>query len=174
MVSYFTIVWGFIILRAYLYVSNLNKGREKKTLESPFDCKEIKPVNPKRNQPWIFIGRTDAGRSNALTTWCKELTHWKRPWCWEGWKQKEKGEEEDEMVGWHHQLTGHEFEWTVGDSGGWRSLVCCSPRGCKELDVTEQLNNVNNVISYGMVIYIYIYTMLCEIIRLYVLTYWLC
>ena len=176
MVSYFTIVWGFIVLWAYLYVSNLNKRREKKTLESPFDCKEIKPVNLKRNQPWVFIGRTDAGRSNTLATWCEELTYWKRPWCWEDWKQKEKGVTEDEMVGWHHQLTGHNFERSVqskdkhshkdevGDSGGQKSLVCYSPWGCKELDVTEQLNNnVNNVLSYDMVIYIY--TMLYEIIR---------
>ena len=80
------------------------------------------------------------------------------------------------MVGWHHQLTGHNFELSVqskdkhshkdevGDSGGQKSLVCYSPWGCKELDMTEQLNNnVNNVLSYDMVIYIY--TMLYEIIR---------
>ena len=72
------------------------------TLESPLDSK-IKPVNPKGNQPWIFIGKT-------LATWCKELTHWKRPWCWEGLGAEEKGTREDEMGGWHHRLDGHEFE----------------------------------------------------------------
>ena len=57
----------------------------EKVLESPLNCKEIKPFNPKGNQSWIFIGRTDAEswNSNTLATWCKEPTHWKRPWCWE-------------------------------------------------------------------------------------------
>ena len=57
----------------------------EKTLESPLDCKEIKSVNPKGNQSWIFIGRSDgwSWSSNILATWCKELTHWKIPWCWE-------------------------------------------------------------------------------------------
>ena len=75
--------------------------------------------------------------SNTLATWCEELTHWKRPWFWE--RQEEKGVTEDEMVGWHHQFNGHEFEQAprVGDGQG--SLACCSPWGCKELDTTEQL-----------------------------------
>ena len=68
----------------------------RKTLESPLDSK-IKPVNPKGHQPWIFIGRTDA-KAEALATWCEELTHWKRPWCWERLKAG-KGTTEDEMVG---------------------------------------------------------------------------
>ena len=64
----------------------------EKTPESPLDSKEIKPVNPIRNQPWILIGRTDAeASSNTLATWCEELTHWKRPRCWE--KLKIKGKE---------------------------------------------------------------------------------
>ena len=56
-----------------------------KTLESPLDCKEIQPVHPKGDQSWVFIGRTDVEwgwNSNTLATWCKQLTHWKRPWCW--------------------------------------------------------------------------------------------
>ena len=61
-----------------------------KILESPLDCKEIKPVNPKGNQPWIFIGRTDAEVDNTLATWYEEPTHWKRPWCWERWNAKEE------------------------------------------------------------------------------------
>ena len=65
----------------------------EKTLESPLDSKEVKPVNPKGNQPWIFTGRTDAGSSNTFTTWCKELTHWKRPWCWERLKAGGEGDD---------------------------------------------------------------------------------
>ena len=92
----------------------------EKTLESPLDSKEIIPVNPKGNQPWIFIGRTDVGKD---------------------WEQEEKGATEDEMVGWHHWFNEHEFEQTPGDSDGQGSLACCSPWGHKELDMTELLNN---------------------------------
>ena len=81
--------------------------------ESPLDCKEIQPVHPKGNHPWIFIGRTyakaKAPSSSSLATWCKELTHWKRPWCWERLKAGREGDDEDEMVGWHHRLNVHEF-----------------------------------------------------------------
>ena len=115
----------------------------EKTLESPLDCKEIQPVNPKGNQPWIFIERTDwcwSWNSNTLATSCEELTHWKRPWLWEGWGQEETGTTEDEMAGWHHRLDGHEFEWTLGVSDGQGGLVCCGPWGRKELDTTEWLN----------------------------------
>ena len=87
----------------------------EKTLESPLDNKEIKPDNPKGNHPWISIGRSDA-ETEALTTWWEELTHWKRFWCWKDWRQEEKWVTEDEMVGWHHRLNGHEFEQTPGDS----------------------------------------------------------
>ena len=69
-----------------------------KTPESPLDCKEIKPVNLKGNQPWIFIGRTDAKASYILATWCKELTHWKRSWCWE--RLKAGGEDDRGWDGW--------------------------------------------------------------------------
>ena len=72
---------------------------------------------------------------------CKELTPWKRPSCWERLKAKGKGATEDEMVRWHHWLNGPEFEQTLGDSGGQRSVAGCSPRGHKELDATERLNN---------------------------------
>ena len=74
----------------------------EKTLESPLNSKEIKPVNHKGNQPWIFIGRNDAEAETpilCLGTWCKELTHWKRLWCWERLKAKGEEEAEDEMVG---------------------------------------------------------------------------
>ena len=84
----------------------------KETLENPLDCKEIQPIHPKNNQSWVFIGRADAEawNSDTLATWYKELTHLKRPWCWERLKVEEKGTTEDEMVGWHHWLYGHEFE----------------------------------------------------------------
>ena len=100
----------------------------EKTLESPLDSKEIKPVNPKGNQPWIFIGRTDV-EAEAPVLWpsdLKSLLIGKDPDVGGDWEQEEKGETEDEMVGWHHWLNGHEFEKTQGDSEGQRSLVCCS------------------------------------------------
>ena len=80
------------------------------------------------------------GGSNILATWCKELTHWKIPWCWERLRQEEKGATEDEMVGWHHWLDGHEFEQAPGVDDGWGSLICCNPWGPKKMDTTEWLN----------------------------------
>ena len=79
------------------------------------------------------------GNSNTLTIWCEELAHLKRPWCWERLKAGE-GATEDGMVGWHHQLNGHEFEQALGVGDGQGSLACCSPRGYQESDATEQLN----------------------------------
>ena len=78
--------------------------------------------------------------SNTLATWCEELTHWKRPWFWEKLKVGGKGMTEDEMVGWHHQLNGHNFEEAPGVGDGQGSLECCSPRSHKELDMTEWLD----------------------------------
>ena len=111
----------------------------EKTWESLGDSlKEIKPVNPKGNQPWIFIGRTDA-ETKAPILWppdAKSWLIWKDPDAGKDWGQEEKGAIEDEMVGWHHWLNGHEFEQTLGDSEGQGSLACCSPGGCKESDMT--------------------------------------
>ena len=107
----------------------------EKTLESPLG---IKAVNPKGNQPWIFIGRTDA-KAEALIFWPPDAENRlieKDSAAGKDWRQKEKGTTEDEMVGWHHRLNGHEFEQTPGDSEGQGSLVCCKPWGCKELDMT--------------------------------------
>ena len=113
----------------------------EKTLESPLDCKEIKPVSPQGNKSWIFIGRTDAeADSNPLATWCEELTHWKRPWCWEGLGAGGEGMTEDEMAGWHHWLEGCESEWTLGVGYGQGGLVCCNSWGREESDTTERLN----------------------------------
>ena len=89
-----------------------------------FDYSLLYFVNPKGNQPWIFIGSTDAE------------AHWKDLNAGRDGGQEEKGSMGDEMVGWHHQLNGHEFEQTPGDSEGQRSLVCCSPWSHKELDMT--------------------------------------
>ena len=84
---------------------------------------------------------------NSLATWCEELTHWKRPWCWERLKARGEGMTEDEMIGWHHWLDGHDCEQTLEDTGGQGSLVCCSPWGHKETDTTEQLNNNSELID---------------------------
>jgi len=110
----------------------------EKTLESPFDCKEIKPVDSKGNQPWIFIGRTDAAAEAPILgpPDVKSRLIRKDPDTGKDWRQKEKVVAEDEMVGWHHQLKGHEYEQTQGDNRGQRSLVCCSPWGWKQSDLT--------------------------------------
>ena len=118
----------------------------EKTLESPLDCGEIQPVNPKGNQPWIFIGRTDA-EAKAPILWPPNAKNWligKDPDAGKDWRQEEKGTTEDEMVGWHHRLNRHEFDQTQGDSEGQGRLACCSPWGCKESDTTEQQNNIIN------------------------------
>ena len=110
----------------------------EKTLESPLDCKEIKPVNPKGNQSWIFIGRTDAEAETPIL-WPPDWLLEEDPDAGIDWRQ-EKGTTEDEMVGWHHWLDGHEFEQTLGVGDGQGRLVCCSTWGHKESDTTEQLN----------------------------------
>ena len=84
----------------------------EKTFESPLNCKEMKPVNPKGNQLWIFIGRTDA-EAEAPILWPPDMNKWligKDPDARKDWRQEEKGTTEDEMVAWHHQLNSHEFE----------------------------------------------------------------
>ena len=110
------------------------------TLESPLGCKDIQPVHSKGDQSWVLEGlmlklkflyfghlmrRAD---SREKTLMLGKI---------EGRRRKGK---QDEMVGWHHQLDGHEFEQALGVGDGQGSLVCCSPWGCKELDMTEQLN----------------------------------
>ena len=110
----------------------------EKTLESPLDFKEIQPVNPKWNESWTFIGRIDA-EAEAPLLWPTDAKNWlitKDPDAGENRRQEEKETTEDEMVGWHHQLNGHEFEQAPEDDEEQESLVCCSPRGNKELDTT--------------------------------------
>ena len=114
----------------------------EKTLESPLDCKEIQPVNPQGNHSWIFVGRTYA-EAETPVLWPPDATNWligEDPDAGKDWRQVKKGTTEDEMVGRHHQLNGHEFEWTPGVGDGLGDLVCCSPWSCKESDMTEQLN----------------------------------
>ena len=114
----------------------------EKTLKSPLDCKEIQPVHPKGNQPWIFIGRTDV-EAEALILWSPDVKNWligKDSDAGKVWRQEEKGTTKDEMVGWCHQLNRHEFEQTSGVGDGQGSLACCSPWRRKESDTTEWLN----------------------------------
>ena len=102
----------------------------------------IQPVNPKGNQSWIFIGRTDAEAETPIL-WPPDVNNWliwKDPDAGKDWRQEDKGSTEDEMVGWHHWLNGQEFEQALGDGDGQGSLACCSPWGRKESDTIEQLN----------------------------------
>ena len=94
----------------------------EKTLESPLEYKEIQPVHPKGDRSWMFIGRTDAeAEAEAPIVWppdAKNWLIWKDPDAGKDGRQEKKGTTEDEMVGWHHQLNGHEFEQTPGDGEG--------------------------------------------------------
>ena len=94
----------------------------------------LKEINPEYSLEGLMLKWS----SNILATCYEELTHWKRPWNWErkDWRQEEKGLTEDEMVGWHHQFNGHEFEQALGDREGQWSLACCCSWGCKELKMT--------------------------------------
>ena len=90
----------------------------EKTLESPLDCKEIQPVHPTGDQFWVFTGRTDveAETPTLLVTWCEELTHWKRPWCWEGLGAGGEGDNRG-WDGWMASLT--QCTWVWVNSGSW-------------------------------------------------------
>ena len=110
-------------------------------LESPLYCKKIKPVNPKENQPWIFIGRTDAEAPILYPPDAKSQLIEKDPHAGKDGRQEKRGTTEDEMVGWHHRLNGYEFEQALGDGEGLGSLACYSPWGCKESDMTARLNS---------------------------------
>ena len=118
----------------------LNCGIGEDSLKS-LDCKEIKSVNPKGNQSWIFIGRIDVEAETPIL-WpadTKNWLIWKYPDPGKDWRLEEKGTTEDEMVGWHRWLNGHEFEQALGAGDGQGSLVCCSPWDHKESDRNEWL-----------------------------------
>ena len=113
-----------------------------KTLESPLDCKEIQLVHPKGIQSGIFIERPDV-EAEIPILWppdAKNWLIWKDRDAGRDWGQEEKGTTEDELVGWHHWLNGHEFESTLGFGDGQGGLACCSPWSRKEVDMTEWLN----------------------------------
>ena len=110
--------------------------------EDSWESLGLQPVHPKGNQSWIFTGRTDVEAETQIL-WpphAKNWLIWKDPDAGKDWGLEEKGTIEDEMVAWHHRLNGHEFEQTPGVGDGQGGLVCCSPWGCKESDMTEWLN----------------------------------
>jgi len=163
MVILTSVRWYFIVVLIYisLIISDYKENWVQKnwcfwtvvfknTLKSPLGCKEIKPVNPKGNQSWIFIGRTDT-EAEVLILWPPDMKNWllrKDPDAGKNWRREEKGTSEDEMVVWYNQLAGHEFEQALGVGDGQGSLVCCSSWGRKELDMTEQLNWVISDVEY--------------------------
>ena len=128
----YNVVWWLWLILYYIFWT---VGLQM-TLESPLDRKEIKPVNPKGNQPWIFIGRTDAKAPIFWPPDVKNSLTRKDPDSGKDWGQ-EKGMREDEMVGRHNRLNGHESEQVLGDGEGQGSLACCSPRGHRVRDNWE-------------------------------------
>ena len=114
----------------------------EKTLESPFNCKEIQPVHPKGDQFWVYIGRTDV-EAETPVLWPPDVRSWliwKDPNAGKDWGQEEKETTEDKMVGWHHRLNGRGFGWAPGVSVGQGGLSCCGSWCRKESDTIEWLN----------------------------------
>ena len=137
-------LWGLVMdweaWRAAVH--GVAKSRTRLSDWTELDYKEMKPVNPKGNQFWMFIGRTDA-EAETPTLWPPDAKNWltgKYPDAGKDWRQEEKGTTEDEIVGWHHQLDGHEFEQAPGVSDGQGNLACCSPWACKQWGTTELPN----------------------------------
>ena len=114
----------------------------RRLLRVPWAARRPWAVNPKGNQSLIFIGRTGAEAETPIL-WPPDAKNWligKDPDAGKDWRWEEKGMTEDEMVGWHQWLDGHEFEWAPGVGDGQGSLACCNPWGCKESDTPEWLN----------------------------------
>ena len=127
--------WGVIAFSKRRRLSTKELMLER-TLESPLDHREIKPVNPKENQPWMFIERTGA---EAPILWPPDAKSWltgKDSDAGKDWGQEEKGASEDETVGWNHWLNRHEFEQILGGTEGQGNLACCDPWGHRHLDTT--------------------------------------
>ena len=141
----------------------------EKTLEIPFDYKEIQPVRPKGDQSWVFIGKTDTEAETPIL-WPPDAKSWligTDPDAGKDWGQ-EKGTTEDEMVRWYHQLDGHGFGWTPGVGDGQGGLARCGSWGCKESDTTEQLNWLNTIktkIHYQNYIFTQKYHLYCAPVR---------
>ena len=120
-------------------------------LLSPLDYEEIRAVHPKGDQSWVLIGRTNVEAETPIF-WPPDANSWligKGSDAGKDWRQEEKGMPEDEMVGWHHWLDGHEFEQALGFGDGHGSLACCSPWGRKEPDMTEWLNWTENLFTFN-------------------------
>ena len=122
---------------------NCGVGEDYCGVECPLDCKEIQPIQPKGHQSWVFIGRTDVEGETPilLATWCEELTHWKRPWCWERLRAGGEGD----FRGWDGWMASPtQWTWVWVHSGIWwwtgRPGLLRGSWGCKELDTTERLN----------------------------------
>ena len=122
----------------------------EKTLESPLDCKETKPVHPKGNQSWICTGRTDVEAPILQPPDVKSWLLRKDPDAGKDWRQEEHGMTEDEMVGWHPWPDGHEFEQTLGVGDGQGSLACCGPwvERVRHVWVTEQQQTIENLVCH--------------------------
>ena len=139
MTSYYTIVYrlmSWALKNWCLWTMVLEK-----TLESPLECREIKPVHSKGDQPWDFFGRNDA-KAETPILWPPHVKSWligKDSDAGRDWGQ-EKGMTEDEMAGWHHGLDGRESEWTPGVGDGQGGLACCDSWGHKESDTAKWLN----------------------------------
>ena len=124
----------------------------EKTLETPLDCTEIKSLNSKGNQFWIFTGRTDA-EAEAPILWPPDAKNWligKDPDARKDWGQGEKGMTEGKIVGWHHQLNGYEFEQTLRDGEGQGSLACCSPWDRKSRTWLSDWTTINGRYKRGV------------------------
>jgi len=142
----------------------------EKTLESPLDCKEIQLVHSKEDQSWVFIGRTEA-KAETPILWPPHAKSWligKGSDAGRCWGQEEKGTTEDEMAGWHHQLNGHGFGWTLGVGDGQGGLACCNSWSHKESDMTEWLNwtELNYVIFHSWIMK-YIFSAFIMEIKIY-------
>ena len=131
----------------------------EKTLESPFDCREIKSVNPKGNQPWIFTGRTDAEAPVLWPSDGKSQFIGKDPDAGKDWGQEEKGATEVKMVGWHHQLNGQSFDkfWKiVKDRKAWCAAVHGVAENRTQLsDWTTTYRHAYFIVLHFIVVYRY-------------------
>ena len=138
---------NWTIKKAERQRTNAFKLQRWRTLESPLDSKEIKQINLEGNQHWILIAMTDAD-TEAPILWPPDANSWlfgTDSDAGEDWRQKEKRATEDELFGWHHQCNGHELGQTPRNGERQEGLVCHSPWGHEESDVTWQLNNSNNI-----------------------------
>ena len=134
-----------VMWRGLQRMGNREMVPEMNTLGYPLGSKKIRPINPKGNQSWILIERTDV-ETEAPILWPLDAKNWligKDPNAGKDWGQEEKGKTEDEMTGWYHWLNRHEFDQTLGDSERQGSMAYCSPWGHKGSDMTEWLSNNN-------------------------------